>query len=781
MHEKDAAMYIDFVELSNFRKLKRTRVSISGETTVFVGANNSGKTSAMVALRYFLLEKERSNFSFNDFTLCHRPRIEAMGKSWEEAKGLGEELPPPDWSEVLPCLDVWLHSHKNEAHFVQKIIPTLDWEGGLLGVRLKLEPKDALQLQKDYLAAREEAQKIEEADLKVREGEGRVEKEPVLLWPRNLPDFLKRRFRSIFTVKSYILDPDKIVTPEYGEAKPQLLTENAVPLESEPFKGLIRIDEISAQRGFGHDDGMREDDEESASGSVATRRMSEQLRRYWNKHLDPFDSPDPKDVGALRAIEEAQQAFDARLREGFASALQEVEGLGYPGVTDPSLRISTQLKPVDGLNHETALQYMIKLEDGETSLELDLPEGSNGLGYQNLISMIFRLMSFRDAWMRVGKASTKKEIGGEALIPPLHLVLIEEPEAHLHTQVQQVFIRQAYKVLRKHPELKESLDLKTQLVVSTHSSHIAHECDFDQLRYFRRMPASENMVPLSCVVNLKDVFGTDLDTKRFVTRYLKVTHCDLFFADAAVFVEGPAERILVPYFVRNHADLSVLDESYITWLDIGGSHAHRLRPLVEHLGLITLIITDLDAKDSEGKKALPQRAVGLKTRNKTLASWCPGVDDFDDLLDLTQDEKVKRYEVERFSVCAAYQSPVKIEFKGMAAEVPFNTLEDALVMENLPLFSKYAGTGLWRKFKSAIDTSSDIAELSSNILNALDDGGKAEFSLSLLELENPKELSPPTYIFEGLQWLSAQLRARQRDLGGASSDKAPELQETVGK
>ncbi|MGO7388926.1 AAA family ATPase, partial [Rhizobium ruizarguesonis] len=82
---------------------------------------------------------------------------------------------------------------------------------------------------------------------------------------------------------------------------------------------------------------------------------------------------------------------------------------------------------------------------------LYLPEDSNGLGYQNLISMVFRLMAFRDSWMRVGKAQSKAS--DEAIIPPLHLVLIEEPEVHLHTQVQQVFIRQAYKILRNHDQL----------------------------------------------------------------------------------------------------------------------------------------------------------------------------------------------------------------------------------------------------------------------------------------------------------------------------------------
>ena len=154
--------------------------------------------------------------------------------------------------------------------------------------------------------------------------------------------------------------------------------------------------------------------------------------------------------------------------------------------------------------------------------------------------------------------------------------MIEEPEAHLHAQVQQVFIKQAYDVLRKHEKLKDANDLRTQLVVSTHSSHLAHEADFASLRYFRRLPvkAVGGSVPVSCVVNLSETFGSGDETGRFVKRYLKATHCDLFFADGAVLVEGPAERILVPHFVRKRDQYEYLRRCYITWLEIGGSHAH---------------------------------------------------------------------------------------------------------------------------------------------------------------------------------------------------------------
>ena len=143
--------------------------------------------------------------------------------------------------------------------------------------------------------------------------------------------------------------------------------------------------------------------------------------------------------------------------------------------------------------------------------------------------MVFNLIRFRDEWMRVGKAAKPQETK-DAAIEPLHLVLVEEPEAHLHAQVQQVFIKKAYKVLQSHAALANS-SFSTQMVVSTHSSHIAHELDFSCLRYFRREPATENeKIPTATVVNLSQTFGDHDGTSKFATRYLRTTHCDLFFA-----------------------------------------------------------------------------------------------------------------------------------------------------------------------------------------------------------------------------------------------------------
>lgn len=143
-------MHIQYIEVGNFRKLQAVRIDFAAETTVFVGANNSGKTSAMVALRRFLLD--RSDFTINDFTLTHWAALDALGTGWESPAS--SETDEFDWGDVIPHLDVWLNVPKDDLHFVQKLLPTLDWNEEYIGVRLRYEPKNVPAMRQEYLTAR---------------------------------------------------------------------------------------------------------------------------------------------------------------------------------------------------------------------------------------------------------------------------------------------------------------------------------------------------------------------------------------------------------------------------------------------------------------------------------------------------------------------------------------------------------------------------------------------------------------------------------------------------
>lgn len=750
-------MHISQVEIGNFRKLVATRIAFAPQKTVFVGANNSGKTSAMTALRRFLVDSR--GFTVNDFSLAHWQALNAEAKAWEVAVAADEALPAPNLLNFLPQLDVWLQVGKGEMHYVQKLLPTLDWKFGPLGVRLRYEPDDPVKFQQEYIAAKTKAADTTAAAIKAAEGKG--DPPQLELWPLNLVDFLDRRLRSFFKVKAYLLDPAGLADPKDGIAEMQVLPEGLEPVEGNPLDGLIQIDEISAQRGFGSPTSSRVQHNEAGADARSGRRLSTQLRSYYDNHLDWQDTPELSDIKAMEALDKARKAFDERLSESFDKALEELQKLGYPGISDPKLKIATKLKLQDGLSHDSAVQYEIPAAVGGQVHRL--PEDSNGLGYQNLVSMVFNLMSCRDAWMRVGKAAAS---GDDAKPPPpLHLMLVEEPEAYLHAQVQQVFIKHAYDVLRNDPTLGKSTSFCTQLVVSTHSSHVAHACDFASLRYFRRLPPTKKCkTPTACVVNLSSVFGKLDQTAKFVARYLKATHCDLFFADAAVFIEGSAERILVPHFVEQVDAFEYLRSCYITWLEVGGSHAHRFKDLVEALGLTTLIVTDLDAKDPKTNKAeKPVLGKGLEARNETLRTWAPKQSAVDVLMKLEEKDKALIYP-KGYAVRAAYQTAAKLKLGAADVYVHANTFEDALLYRNFDFFKGRKANGLAGKFQEIADDAKDADDLATRVGQAIGDGDKAEFALGLLFSDDVEKLNIPAYIEHGLLWLKEQLERKDADL-----------------
>lgn len=466
--------------------------------------------------------------------------------------------------------------------------------------------------------------------------------------------------------------------------------------------------------------------------------------------------PEAEDLGALEAIEKAQIEFDKRLDTAFEKTLGEIKELGYPGFTDPDIKLSSRLNPIDTLEHDAAVVFDVRKQNfGDNTFSL--PEQYNGLGYKNLIHIIFQLITFRDRWLRVGKIG-KKRSDEDIAIEPIHLVLIEEPEAHLHAQVQQVFIRKAYKVLREYGMVEEHLT--TQMIISTHSSSVAYEAGFETLRYFKRSPASEDQpIPHAEVVNLSTVFPSQTKrdsnvsaTHKFVSRYLKSTHCDLFFANGIILVEGAAERMLLPHFIaHNHKNLQ---RSYISILEIGGAHAQRLKPLIELLDLPTLVITDTDACSFSGTKERPKRGASLGLGSNTLKSWF-GFNGLtlDELLDLPPERKI------RDNVRVSFQCGIQAKFTPQTRtpkEVIPYTFEDAVALTNLELFKTLSeSSGMVKKMHLA--TKMRTLDACCNAMYKALDGEKAKMALDLLFDVEPAKLLVPEYIKEGLDWLESEL------------------------
>lgn len=727
-------MNIAFVEIRNFRKLKSCRVDLGLKTTVFVGANNSGKTSAMFALVKFLRKRQ---LVVEDFTLSNLATIAHLGERYvDEANPVVPNI--DDWKDICPFIDVWLDVREDELRYVANILPTLSWRSGKIGIRLIYEPKDVEKLFQEYVSAYNLA---------------RTRSDKAKLWPLNFTDYLHNKMKNHFVMNAYILDPAKLVDlSEDSIASPQETPYNNSPLDFDPFKKLIKIDIITAQRWL---EDSEEDDNESTTES---NLLSAQLRDYYDKQLDPERKPSASDIRALTEMQAAKEVFDKQISKRFQSAMDELAKFGYPGKYNPGIVIEAKTQTSDIISHSTVVKYPI-FSDGDNKYKL--PEKFNGLGYQNLISMSFKLMSFRDSWINGDRRKADEE--EIEAIQPIHLVLIEEPEAHLHVQVQQVFIKNAYDILRNNSLLKNKNDYCTQMIVSTHSSSIALECEFANLRYFRRTKSADGL-PISVVINLSNVFGVSTQNSRFVIRYLRTTHCDLFFADAAILIEGAGERMFMPYFLNKY---EVLGDAYISVLEIGGRYAHYLKPLIDTLGISCLVIADLDSAHGSNRKGiLPERGKKYFSSNPTIKNWVIKNTDLDYLLDLDFDSKTESNpHIADAKTRVAYQTPINVTFSdGTEHEFIPTTFEDALAYTNFDTFKTMKGIGLIKKFKSAFNTENET-KISTNIYSAVESttAKKAEFALDMIYNRDPQSIVIPAYIAEALEWLEKEISAKDNN------------------
>lgn len=695
-------MKISKIKIKNFRKLDDCTISIFDKTTLFVGANNSGKTSAMYCLMAFLGSNEK-RFKFTDFPLNKILLVDKFPAAWSV-----DEI-----QHFCPTLEISLDDiQDSDLPKIKHIIPSLSWNNEEISIRLVFEPKDVDILKQKF------NEYIGSIDSLLNDVDDS-------LFPRNLWGFLKigNNLNAFFGIQAYLLDSNT----ETGNFK---------KLSKYPFNGIFKVSIVPAQRGF--------DDSDDPSSTATS--LSQHLGSYYDKHINPKTFPTPDDIKALRQIEELQGKFSTQLNEDFADLMMELSKLGYPSSHgDPNITLKSEIDTSSILKQNTTLWFSTQnaLQTGH-----ELPERHNGLGYRNLIFIFFQLLKFRDEWLRKNKA--KDSIDENNIVEPIHLVLIEEPEAHLHSQAQQIFIRNSYTILNSGaPE-----GFTTHLIISTHSSYIAHESGFDTLTYFKRKKTSDNY-PCSETIGLSKVFsegGQDAKkTKKFVSRYLRIMHCDLFFADAIIMVEGSAERMLIPHFIiEKYPELT---SKYLSILEVGGAYAHKFKPLIDALDLPTLVITDLDSKGLDGKKARPIRGKGQTSNCDELTHWLKLTNrNLEAVLDLDESSKI----IDNTRIAYQIEVDVELEKSSIHKAIPY-TFEDALILSNFDLFKSKSSEFIGMlKNMCAATHKNNIDDVCEDMFNALS-GTKAVMALNILYEIDIEKLIVPNYIDEGLTWLANEL------------------------
>lgn len=512
---------------------------------------------------------------------------------------------------------------------------------------------------------------------------------------RILKDQITRRF----AIYSVVVDPTDPT--------------NTKDIELPTIKKLFSSSFITAQRGL--------DDTTIKESDILGKTLVKLLSTAQN---DEALAPDQRITQKIeKSIESLQERVDRDFNDQVNDLLPALSLFGYPGLGDPGLHTETHIEVGKFMETHTKIRYASDANQG-----ISLPETYNGLGARNLIYILFRLYQHF------------KEYAIAQPRPKSHLLFIEEPEAHLHPQMQEIFIKQLTSIASIFMKKYKVNDWPVQFVVTTHSTHIANEAPFSKIRYFLN---KDSTVPSTKVKDLSIGLGGNNYKKDrdFLHKYLTLTRCDLFFADKAILVEGQSEHILMPKMLdKMDACFStdIMNSQYISIVEIGGAYAHHFYPLLDFLELKTLVLTDLDStqkvrcrnKDGKMQTSYPkcQTTLGTHTSNSGLKRW---FDIGKHQIELSDIRAKTTFEKQHGNRRIAFQIPES------SCSACARSFEDAFILANPLLFS--------------LDSANPDLEEQAFVLAQKFENKKLDFAIEYAI--NKTNWKIPLYIKEGLEWL----------------------------
>lgn len=287
-------------------------------------------------------------------------------------------------------------------------------------------------------------------------------------------------------------------------------------------------------------------------------------------------------------IEELTANLDDTAREELQKLVNDArDGLAArPEVAAAARKVSERLEEIVGDEHAVSLALGVAPTNVDVllrSLRLLIDGGARGigdasLGTANLLFLTLKALELERA-VEAGERS--------------HTFLaIEEPEAHLHPHVQRLVYRH---YLGSEDDALENVTT----ILTTHSPHIASVAPLRSVILLREDDEGESTV----ITSAAEVELTD-DEEDDLQRYIDVTRGEVFFARGIIFVEGDAERFLIPAYA-NAMGVN-LDALGVTVCSIAGTNFLPYVRLVgpDALDIPFVILTDRDPQDGKEPLAL---------------------------------------------------------------------------------------------------------------------------------------------------------------------------------
>ncbi|MBS7135872.1 MAG: ATP-dependent endonuclease [Veillonella parvula] len=682
-------MYLKKMLVKNFRLLKNFELEFKEELSLVIGKNNCGKTSALIIMDKML---NSSKIMWEDINLeCQKDIYKNIISEQDSVASL----------EAVN-LKLFIEYNENDSYRnIQKFMMDLNPDNNIIVLEfISIMPINKIIKLKDIIKEK----KIENFV--------------------SFSKFISKNFSNYFETKKY--------SRGFDIESDQITSARSEEIDNKDIQKVIKVLGIRADRAVSNDDRNHVLSGLTSKYFSSYKAAKDESGLIFTKLEETLEEADKE----LYKIYNGEQSESGESIDGiFSDVIGVIKNYGgtESGI---DIAIESSISEKNLLSDNTNLSY----RQGE---DCSLPETYNGLGYLNLIGILFEI-------------ETKIQ---ELFEQPadINLLYIEEPEAHTHPQLQYVFIRNIKSHIATHRNkfLREK-NKQLQILITSHSSHIVSECNFDDIIYLKR---EGNEVIAKSFNSLKDKYGGDEQQGfKFVKQYLTINRSELFFADKAICIEGDTERILMPMMMHkidnketSSGDIVPLLSQNISVIE-AGAHSHVFVPLFDFLGIKVLIITDIDAanKNDDGKyvKSHPKDAKYTSNASIKIFFKYAGLDtsenQFRELVEKRSEDKIQD------NIRIAYQVPeTDGGYQASSFEDAFIALNKEFILKNKEGLYEY---GALKNFNES-DISSDYYNFALNKV-----AKKSAFASSLLYFddENGQEnekWNVPQYIEEGLLWL----------------------------
>ncbi len=718
-------MKIQKIKVNNYRLLKEFTIDLEDVLSLVIGKNNCGKTSLLFILDRFLSNKP--TFSYDDFNLGFqnelRNKIETGENNLPSSFGISMKL-------------FITYDENDDLSNISKVMMDLIPENNTIVLKFEyvLHEDDLKKLRNDF-----EAYKLKQIErCKKKEDKADDKKEN-----KNSPEpkdcfdtFLKKNHKEYFKAyrKTIAFDFENRIEKD----------EEFIDLDKEKISldKIINFRLIRANR--------------DVSNSDSDKALSVLSSKYYEKQ-----EGNQKDSIEIENFKETLSDTDEQLDEIYKGLFEKIiDKVGkFGGVRkgDSIIKIISTLQHKELLKGNTTVMYD---HNGNHSL----PENYNGLGYMNLISMIFEIEVLLSDFRKEGKNDENPA--------DINILFIEEPEAHTHPQMQYVFIKNIKNLLTEACNGTSGAKFNLQTIITTHSSHIVAESNFNDIKYFYKKEA--NQVIVKNIKDLESEYKKDEQGKqnyKFLKQYLTLHRAELFFADKAIFIEGDTERILLPAMMKkidqDEKENPMLSQN-ISIIEVG-NYSHIFEKFIHFIGIKSLIITDIDSahwiekeKDEKVKKVEEKCRVEEKdasvTTNASLKFFHNQQTDIEYYKKLKFDWKILRKKIteskekwvsnRKGNVLMVYQTHEN-DYYARSFEDSFFNLNRQFIVDNKASFKSLKHIGYFD------DPSKDAFALAEECIDK-----KPSFAIEILlnsEVDtNGNEFSNwqiPDYIKQGLLWL----------------------------